>query len=333
MNASSSHSEILESPEQAHAWALLLAARSFLDSRSDEQLVAFHLNQTNKAVVVDERAMERTELALSADGQWQYSKSLPAAAQHMLDLYLPVLGTQQRRSISVAHLGQSVDARIATQEGDAFFVTGEENRRHLHRLRALAHAVIVGIGTVQADDPQLTTRSVEGKSPVRVVIDPSAKTELASVLMNDQAAKTLLVHAQCAQSEALSAGPGYERIFLPSTDGGFSIQDIVLALADRGLHRLFIEGGGVTVSRFLDANCLDRLHMATAPLLVGEGRSALQIQGVSSMRLARRPPYKLYRMGQDVLWDFDLNGVADSTLTESSDSDDDIQTATVERLL
>lgn len=333
MNASSTHSEILERPEQIHAWALLLAARSFLDSRSDQQVVAFQLDHANNVVVTGDRIMAGTDLSLSADGKWQYSESLPAAAQHMLDLYLPVLGTQQRRSLTVAHLGQSVDARIATVEGDAFFVTGEENRRHLHRLRALAHAVIVGIGTVQADDPQLTTRSVEGNSPVRVVIDPGAKTELASVLMNDQAAKTLLVHTQSAQSAALSTGPGYERVFLPSMGGDFGIQDIVQTLADRGLHRLFIEGGGVTVSRFLDANCLDRLHMATAPLLVGEGRSALQIQGVSSMQLARRPPYKLYRMGEDVLWDFDLSDVAESADTNSASLDGDMQSVSVERLL
>ena len=298
----------LPSADETQAWALLLAARSAIDSGSVDHAIALQYDESSGCADAEFGADKHVapDLVLTTDGVWRYSLSLSSQTQDMLDLYLPALGTPISRSLIVGHLGQSVDARIATLDGDAFFVTGEENRKHLHRMRALSHAVVVGVGTVQADNPRLTTRSVWGESPVRVIIDPSAKVSLDAGLLNDGAANTLLIHAQSECPEELTDGPGYERILLPSAEGRMSIDDIVSALVRRGLHRLFIEGGGVTVSGFLHANCLHRLQIATAPLLVGEGRPALQMPGALTMQTALRPPYRLYRMGCDVLWDFDM---------------------------
>ncbi len=102
---------------------------------------------------------------------------LPASdpRQAMLDLYLPIAGATASRPMTVGHLGQSLDGFIATHSGESQYVTGEENILHLHRMRALSDAVVVGAGTVAADDPQLTTRKVSGPSPLRVVLDPSRR--------------------------------------------------------------------------------------------------------------------------------------------------------------
>ena len=91
----------------------------------------------------------------------------------LIDLYLPICSATGARPITVGHLGQSLDGFIATHAGESQFVTGEENILHLHRMRALCDAVVVGAGTVAADDPQLTTRHVSGPSPLRVVLDPT----------------------------------------------------------------------------------------------------------------------------------------------------------------
>ncbi len=225
-----------------------MGARSAIDSDSADHAIALQYDESSGRAEPYADELDDPDLLLTPNGLWQYSPSLSVQTQDLLDLYLPALGTQTSRSMIVGHLGQSVDARIATLDGDAFFVTGEENRKHLHRMRALSHAVIVGVGTVQADNPQLTTRSVRGESPVRVIIDPSAKVSLGAGLLNDGAANTLLIHAQSECPEELGDGPGYERILLPSAEGRMGIEDIVNALARRGLHRLFVEGGGVTVS-------------------------------------------------------------------------------------
>ena len=96
----------------------------------------------------------------------------PAEARALLELYLPLCKARAGRPLTLAHLGQSLDGCIATSSGDSYYVTGPDNVRHLHRLRALSQAVVVGAGTVARDDPQLTVRHVEGANPGPVVLDP-----------------------------------------------------------------------------------------------------------------------------------------------------------------
>ena len=98
-----------------------------------------------------------------------------------------------------------------------------------------------------------------------------------------------------------------ERCYLPSGDEGMKVQELIQLLRERGHKRLFVEGGGVTVSRFFESGCLTHLQVAIAPVLVGEGISALQLKGVDKMLEAHRPRYSIYRMGEDILWDFALD--------------------------
>src|ERR1700722_4064887 len=102
---------------------------------------------------------------------------LAAADPHrdLLDLYLPISSATVARPITIGHLGQSLDGFIATASGDSCYVTGPENILHLHRLRALCDVVVVGAGTVAADNPRLTTRLVPGGNPVRVILDPECR--------------------------------------------------------------------------------------------------------------------------------------------------------------
>lgn len=291
----------------SQGWALVLAARELIDQRQANGSTALHYKAANSSIAMVASGSEQADLYYHPECGWRCRDGLPSSVKTLCDLYLPVLGTQQQPRVVVGHLGQSLDARIATTEGDAFFVTGEENRRHLHRLRALCHAVIVGAETVMADDPQLTTRAVEGPSPVRVVIDPKARLPDSTGLLQGGSAPTWLVHSD--EVEPIEAQDNVHRLYLPLTRGRLSYSQIIKTLAEHGLERVFVEGGGVTVSGMLMDNCLDYLQVATAPILVGEGRPAVQLPGVPTMRDALRPPFQLYRMGEDVLWHFDLRGI------------------------
>ena len=307
-------------------WALLQAARVTTDafpetgpvSSSDSACgtvhsVSFHYSLASNRVMEVEGVHSDADLVYHAEGRWQFNDHLHEEVRHTLQLYLPVLGTHLHPRVVIGHLGQSIDARIATLDGDAVYVTGAENRRHLHRLRSLSHAVIVGAGTVIADDPQLTTRAVSGASPVRVIIDPAARVPASLKLLHDGEAPTVLLHADSVDLSALPVIPGCRRIPVQSSAGQLQPGHILDVLAALGLKRVFVEGGGVTVSRFFNAGCLNRLHIAVAPLLVGDGIPALQLPAALSMQAAHRPPFKLYRMGHDVMWDFDLDagGVPD----------------------
>jgi riboflavin-specific deaminase-like protein len=228
----------------------------------------------------------------------------------ILDLYLPLCSATPARPITVGHLGQSVDGFIATHSGDSQFVTGHENIVHLHALRALCDAVVVGAGTVAADDPQLTTRHVTGPHPLRVVFDPTRRLTDGYRVFTDPASPTLYV---CEQERLQPGGTrvGHAEVAGISTTGdGGAVGALLRLLRARGCARVFVEGGGVTVSAFLEANLLDRLHLAIAPVLIGEGRPAIRLTARDRLRDCARPRYRVFRMGGDVLFDYDLGASA-----------------------
>jgi riboflavin-specific deaminase-like protein len=233
---------------------------------------------------------------------WTLPGPVSDAAKDLLDLYLPL---QLSSDLIIGQIGQSVDGRIATESGHSHYVTGPEDRIRLHRLRAIVDAVVVGAGTVESDDPQLTVRHVDGPSPVRVVLDPNGRVSRDRTIFHDGIARTLTVRRNPNPAEPPTMDG--EDLWLPH-DGekGFAPDVLIAALRDQGLRRLLVEGGGVTVSRFLQARCLNRLHVTIAPLLIGSGRPALALPPIATLGQALRPPYRLFRLGHDVLFDLDL---------------------------
>ena len=256
-------------------------------------------------------------LRWSAGSGWQAGSGWSDEARSRFDLLKPLLDAAPGpRPWVVAQLGQSLDGCIATRNGDAHFVNGPENLTHLHRLRALSDAVLVGAGTVAIDDPRLTTRHVPGPNPLRVLFDPQLQlarhVQRARAFTDGQAATLWLVDARWQREATLLAGA--DRVLpvagLVGPDGAPQLGPALAALAARGVGVLFVEGGGATVSRFLAQGCLDRLHLAVAPLLIGNGRPGLRFDGAEVLAHCARPAFRLYPMGQDQLWDLDLGGAA-----------------------
>ena len=238
----------------------------------------------------------------------------PAAVRTMLDLYAPLCVGGPKRPLTVAQRGQSLDGHIATASGDSYYVTGPDNVRHLHRLRALCTAVVVGAGTVTSDDPRLTVRHVPGDNPVRVVLDPKGRLGAEHHVFADGIAPTLVVHAADLRAPA----PGRAEVLRVPVDGDRLRLDILLhELHARRLWSVLVEGGGTTVSRFLDARLLDRLHVAISPLLTGRGRPGLELEARDRITDCLRPRHRVFAMGADVLFDCDLRAAA-SSATESS---------------
>jgi len=232
--------------------------------------------------------------------------AIDAAASTLLDLYAPLCVGRGSASLVVAHLGQSLDGRVATVTGASQFVTGPEDLRHTHRLRALFDAVVIGARTAELDDPRLTTRLVPGRQPTRVVIDPQARLDPRLRLLSDGAAPTLLISARGARTRDGGCGAHVELLQLASDGGALPARAVLDALRARGLSRIFIEGGGITVSRFLQAGLLDRLQIAVAPKIIGSGTPALQLPPIEHMADAISTRCRRFLLGSDVLFDCDL---------------------------
>ena len=228
------------------------------------------------------------------------------AARRLIELYLPLCGDCPERFV-VAHLGQSLDGRIATVDGSSRWVTGPEDVAHNHRMRALFDAVVVGAETVRQDDPQLTVRLVPGRNPTRVVLDPRRRLKASYRLFTDGAAPTLLL---CAD-ELAGRRPrlGQAEVIGVAAEAGRLRPDAVLdLLARRGLRRVFVEGGGITVSRFLAAGCLHRLQITIAPLIIGSGRPSISLPKIGRLSEGLRPTVRKFDLGRDILFECRFDG-------------------------
>ncbi|MGW1894851.1 RibD family protein [Streptomyces sp. NPDC002004] len=246
---------------------------------------------------------ESAGLVRDPDGGWRWGEAASAEADLLAERYLPLCLAGPR--LTIAQLGQSLDGFIATRTGDADYVTGEEDRCHLHRLRALTDAVVVGAGTAVADDPRLTVRACAGPNPVRVVVDPRGRVPLGHQVFTDGSAPTLWVVGE----GSAPGGPvpdGVDVLTLADRADAFAPGRLVRALARRGLGRVLVEGGGVTVSRFLHERALHRLYVTVAPVLLGDGVPGLRFAGTPVMRDALRPPTRRGLLGEDTLFELDL---------------------------
>jgi riboflavin-specific deaminase-like protein len=298
-------------PAAESAWRLLQAAAGLAETlERDGAAVTFGPNGTGalRPVPAGDPA---GILAWTPGAGWRSCLSPEDARSELLQLYLPICAATSVRPIAVGHLGQSLDGFIATHAGDSQFVTGEDNIVHLHRMRALCDAVVVGAGTVAADDPRLTVRHVAGPNPLRVIFDPGRRLSPTFRVFTDDAVPTLYL---CARS---LIAPGEQRagaaaiVGLGSDVPAEGVVETLALLRARGCARVFVEGGGVTVSAFLEANALDRLQIAIAPVLIGDGRPAIRLPPHARLRDCLRPRYRVFRMGGDVLFDCDLQSGAD----------------------
>jgi riboflavin-specific deaminase-like protein len=220
------------------------------------------------------------------------------------DLFGPLRTGAVDDLVVVGQIGQSLDGRIATETGHSKYINGPAGLEHLHRLRALVDAVLIGVGTAIADDPQLTVRRVAGPHPARVVLDPKGRLGASAKVFNGDGVRRLTV---TAEGTRCALPPEVEVVALPAPGGRIAPAAILAALAERGLRRILIEGGADTVSCFLAAGCLDRLHVMVAPIILGSGRASFVLPPVERADQALRAPMRAFQLDDEVLFDCDLS--------------------------
>ena len=216
---------------------------------------------------------------------------------------------RNRRPLVTLKLATSLDGRIATGSGESQWITGPPARERAHALRAAHDAIMVGTGTVLADDPQLTCRlpGLAHRSPVRVVVDRHLRIPPTTRLISDARAVPVWVLT------LPSADPERRQAFLragatvididPSPDGNGSLAAALAALGERGITRLLVEGGGHLAAAFARAGLIDRLVWVHAPMLIG-GDGIPAIAEVGLEVLSKAPSFtrlSTETVGDDVL--------------------------------
>lgn len=165
----------------------------------------------------------------------------------------------------------TLDGKIATASGHSQWITGEAARRRVHELRSQFDAVLTGIGTVLADNPELTVRHVPGRNPVRVVVDSQARIPLNAKLITDKVARTILAAGDSAPPERIAAlaAAGVEVVQLSTGATGIQLTELFAYLAKSGINSLLVESGAALNASVMQENLADSVYWFIAPKLIG----------------------------------------------------------------
>ncbi len=208
------------------------------------------------------------------------------------------------------HYAQTLDGRLATRTGDSQWIGGKESLQLAHRLRSEHQAVLVGVGTVIADNPRLTTRLVDGPSPIRVVVDSGLRLPMHAHVLTDGAAPTVIVTTERAPQPRRQAvaRPGVEvAVVGADRSGRVDLEQMLRTCERRGIESLLVEGGAAIITALLQARLCDRLVVCIAPRVIGEGIQAVGDLGVDRLRDALTfSSASFAACGEDVIFDGQL---------------------------
>lgn len=218
------------------------------------------------------------------------------------------------RPRTIAKYAMTLDGRIATHTGHSRWISGPESRQYVHQVRDRVDAILVGIGTALADDPQLTTRIPDHLAgyngphhPLRVVLDSNLRLpSTARMLQPDTPGETLIYTAQPVDSERAQAlsDAGVEIVSLPDPDGRVDLAAMLADLGQRGINDLLIEGGGEVLGALFDHGLIDHAMVFIAPVIVGGAESPSPVGGVGVERMPdawRLEDRTVTTFGDDVL--------------------------------
>ncbi len=226
---------------------------------------------------------------------------LAEEARELNEVHFKVM--QKKLPFVTLKFAQSLDGRIATKNYDSRWISGEEARRFAHFLRATHDAVLVGRKTVEADDPQLTVRMVKGKNPWRLILDTKGKlNSTARLVRENKDRRTVLLSGRPDPSNCELRG---EVAVWPVglKNGRIDLRAALEKALAQGVHSVLVEGGAGVLTNFLKEKLADKVYIATAPMIIGEGISAVGDLDVGKLSQAVRFDRGQYKkLGADILF-------------------------------
>ncbi len=217
--------------------------------------------------------------------------------QSILNILLPIL--RKNKKLVIAQIGQSIDGRIALNNGNSHYINNPNSIVYLHCLRSISDAIIIGSNTIKKDDPLLTTRKIKGTNPKRIIIDGSLSLNNKYKIFND----------------------GNENIIFTKSNKNIRLNNsTIIRLKEKNFTKNFIrqikklkyknilvEGGSKTISELINNKYIDILQFIIAPILIGSGINSLNLKEISNLNKAIRPKHNFNELENEIIVNLFLN--------------------------
>ena len=214
----------------------------------------------------------------------------------ILDILIPII---REKKLTIAQLGQSIDGRIALNNGNSHYINEKESITYLHCLRSISDGVLVGVNTIIKDNPLLTTRKIKGQNPTRLIIDPSLKLTNKYKIFKDK--NTNIVFTTSNKTKNLN---NTTIVKLPKKDFTLGVYKF---LKKSSLKYILIEGGPTTLSHFIEQNLINYMQFIISPTLIGSGINSVKLKPITNLKKAIRRKSNFAKLGKEIVATLDFN--------------------------
>ena len=217
--------------------------------------------------------------------------------QSILNILVPIL--IQNKKLVIAQIGQSIDGRIALNNGNSHYINNPKSIIYLHCLRSISDAIIVGSNTIKKDDPLLTTRKIKGTNPKRIIIDGSLSLNNKYKIFND--GNENIIFTKSNKNIRLN-----NSTIIRLKEKNFT-KNLITQIKKLKYKNILVEGGSKTISELINNKYIDILQFMIAPILIGSGINSLNLKEISNLNKAIRPKHNFNELENEIIVNLFLN--------------------------
>ena len=217
--------------------------------------------------------------------------------QSILNILLPIL--RKNKKLVIAQIGQSIDGRIALNNGNSHYINNPKSIIYLHCLRSISDAIIVGSNTIKKDDPLLTTRKIKGTNPKRIIIDGSLSLNNKYKIFND--GNENIIFTKSNKNIRLN-----NSTIIRLKEKNFT-KNFITQIKKLKYKNILVEGGSKTISELINNKYIDILQFMIAPILIGSGINSLNLKEISNLNKAIRPKNNFNELENEIIVNLFLN--------------------------
>ena len=217
--------------------------------------------------------------------------------QSILNILVPIL--RKNKKLVIAQIGQSIDGRIALNNGNSHYINNPKSIIYLHCLRSISDAIIVGSNTIKKDDPLLTTRKIKGTNPKRIIIDGSLSLNNKYKIFND--GNENIIFTKSNKNIRFN-----NSTIIRLKEKNFT-KNLITQIKKLKYKNILVEGGSKTISELINNNYIDILQFMIAPILIGSGINSLNLKEISNLNKAIRPKHNFNELENEIIVNLFLN--------------------------